>query len=322
MNAQTTTSRASLAGGRSRRSPTYLRVVVTARCNYHCSFCHMEGDPHSGSGGFALPPEELEPLLDVAVSQGVRKLKFLGGEPLLYPALPRVIEHVRKQDPSLDISVITAGGYPVRLLEQAFDAGLTRANLSIHGFAQKHLAANLSAPAAQAHRNEVLAYLLASGRPTKINYVYTGPRVRDDLGQLAERLQGTGAVLAVLDDLGSEIGADGVRAVLTDLLGPPLVRYEEPDPHSLSTERWAWPDLVVEIKNRRLGDLAPWRSCSSCPVRARCGEGIFALRLTHDGLLRPCLDRPELAVPLREVVRRGGVAAGRAAWQEAVWERW
>lgn len=303
------------------RAPSYLRVVVTARCNYHCSFCHMEGDPHGG-GAMSLPPDELEAMLDVALAQGVRKLKFLGGEPLLYPELPRVIAHVKRQEPRADVSVITAGGYPVRLLERAFDAGLTRANLSIHGFSQERLSQHLRAPAARAHRDEVLAYLLATGRPTKVNYVYTGREVHADLTALAERLRGTGAVLAVLDDLGSDIGAGGVRDTLLELFGAPLVRFTEPDVHSLATERWAWSDLVVEIKNQRLGDVAPWRSCRACPARAQCGEGIFALRLTHDGMLRPCLDRPDLAVPLRDVVRTGGVSAGRAAWQEAVWERW
>jgi hypothetical protein len=76
-----------------------------------------------------------------------------------------------------------------------------------------------------------------------------------------------------------------------------------------------WADgLRVEVKDRRLGDLAPWAACAACPRRARCREGIFALRLTHDGWLRPCMDRPDLGVPVGAVFETEGEAAAERAW--------
>ena len=53
-----------------------------------------------------------------------------------------------------------------------------------------------------------------------------------------------------------------------------------------------------------------------------CGEGIYALRLTHDGQLRPCLDRSDLAVPLVDIVREQGASAAREAWAHAVQHVW
>ena len=84
----------------------------------------------------------------------------------------------------------------------------------------------------------------------------------------------------------------------------------EPDPASLPTERLSWGDgLVVEVKDHRLGDVAPWKACTGCPKRARCGEGIHAVRLSHTGVLRPCMDRPDLGVDLRAASTSGGMVA-------------
>lgn len=56
------------------------------------------------------------------------------------------------------------------------------------------------------------------------------------------------------------------------------------------------------------------RACARCPSRSRCGEGIHALRLTHTGVLRPCMDRPDLGVDLLAALRDGGPPAASSAW--------
>ena len=66
-----------------------------------------------------------------------------------------------------------------------------------------------------------------------------------------------------------------------------------------------------------LGDLAPWRACAACPVRTRCREGIHAVRLTYDGVLRTCMDRPDIGIAMLRVLRAEG--PGRAA---ELWRRW
>lgn len=301
--------------------PTYLRVVVTARCNYSCSFCHMEGDP-LGDGPATLPTDALLKSLHVALDMGIRKMKFLGGEPLLRRDLPAVIADLRARDPELDLSVITAGALPTSSIDALFDAGLSRANLSIHGFLPLAFAERHRNPRMWQRRQDFLHRLLEHGRPAKLNYVYTGPECEADLGVFLSWAQGRGAVVAILDDLGQDIGVDGVRGVLRRLLGDPDRVFAEPDPHSLPTERWQYPGLVIELKDHRLGQVAPWASCDGCAKRSVCGEGIYALRLTHDGLLRPCLDRPDLAVPLVDIVQRDGDDAARAAWAHHVQRVW
>ena len=127
-------------------------------------------------------------------------------------------------------------------------------------------------------------------------------------------------VVAVLDDLGDpDLGPARVRAAVEGLRGPVTRVFVEPDPHSLPTLRLGWSDgLWVEIKHEQLGRVAPWASCAACPRRPQCREGIVALRLTHEGRLLPCLDRPDLAVDLVGAWRAGGLAAARSTFAAAL----
>ena len=284
-------------------TPKYLRVVVTPRCSLACGFCHMEGDP--GSDGLASTELLIEGIRAAAAS-GVRKVKFLGGEPLLRRDLPDVIRGVRDLD--LDLSMITAGVGPKGALDALIEAGLDRVNLSIHGWSEQAFRERTHRTG-WARRNQTLDRLLEWGQPLKLNYVYTGPQDEPDMNAFLDACSSRPVVAAILDDLGQE---DLDHSVLFDVLvalrGSPLQTWSEPDPNSLPTLRAAWADgLLVELKDHQLGAIAPWRSCATCPVRARCREGIHALRLGHDGTLRTCMDRPDLGVDLALAHRLGRV---------------
>ena len=101
--------------------PTYLRVVATTRCNLSCSYCHGEGDD---AGGGQLEKARLLPCLQVAADKGIRKFKFLGGDPLVRADLPEIIAAVRSFAPFADISLITAGSQKAEKADEVFAAGL------------------------------------------------------------------------------------------------------------------------------------------------------------------------------------------------------
>src|SRR6185436_562536 len=64
------------------RSITYLRVSVTDRCDFRCTYCmseHMTFLPKRD----VLSLEELDRLCSAFVARGVRKLRLTGGEPLV-----------------------------------------------------------------------------------------------------------------------------------------------------------------------------------------------------------------------------------------------
>src|SRR5262245_10515148 len=64
------------------RHVSYLRVSVTDRCDFRCTYCmseHMTFLPKHD----LLSLEELDRLCSVFVAMGVRKLRITGGEPLV-----------------------------------------------------------------------------------------------------------------------------------------------------------------------------------------------------------------------------------------------
>ena len=298
-------------------TPTYLRVVATTRCNMTCTYCHMEGDPHVGGTATELPADVLAAALRVAVRAGVRKLKFLGGEPLMRADLPNIIRDLRASAPTLDISAITAGALPVRLLHTLWDAGLSRLNMSVHGWDLPAFAQRGGKLKMWHDRNEFLRALVAAGRPLKLNYVLSGEGAREDLGQMLEAAAGWPVVVNVLDDLNDpNASPEHVVATVEALRGPADTRFVVPDPDSLNTTHLRWRDgLEVEVKDEHLGDIAPYGACLTCPSRSQCREGIRALRLTHNGDLQPGMDRPDLAIDLAGILRTHGEEGALAAWR-------
>ena len=73
----------------------FLWLEVTRRCNLGCIHCYADSSPtvplHQGVG-----PEDWGRLIDEAAEYGCRKIQFIGGEPTLYPALPRLIRQAAK----------------------------------------------------------------------------------------------------------------------------------------------------------------------------------------------------------------------------------
>jgi cyclic pyranopterin phosphate synthase len=64
------------------RQITYLRVSVTDRCDFRCTYCMAE-DMTFLPKAELLTLEELDRLCSAFVAKGVRKLRLTGGEPLV-----------------------------------------------------------------------------------------------------------------------------------------------------------------------------------------------------------------------------------------------
>src|SRR2546423_12745570 len=86
-----------------------LRISVTDRCNFRCTYCM----PAEGLAWLPkeqiLTFEELTRLLGIFVGLGVRSLKVTGGEPTVRADLPKLVRMFRGVGADLDISITTNG---------------------------------------------------------------------------------------------------------------------------------------------------------------------------------------------------------------------
>jgi len=116
-----------------------LRISVTDRCNFRCTYC-MPAEvfgrdyaflPHSE----VLTYEEIRRVARIAVELGVRKLRITGGEPLVRKALPDLIAMLaglRLPDGSpVDLTLTTNGSALGSLARPLADAGLQRITVSL-----------------------------------------------------------------------------------------------------------------------------------------------------------------------------------------------
>jgi sulfatase maturation enzyme AslB (radical SAM superfamily) len=71
-----------------RPRPRKLIAALTAHCNLRCTGCRYGRD---FMAGHQLPYQTVEQLLIDAENAGIETVRLYGGEPLLYPELPRVI---------------------------------------------------------------------------------------------------------------------------------------------------------------------------------------------------------------------------------------
>ncbi|WP_151734191.1 GTP 3',8-cyclase MoaA [Paenibacillus tengchongensis] len=118
-----------------RRPIRDLRISVTDRCNFRCSYCmpkELFGDdyafmPSSEQLTFA----EIERLARLFVALGVRKLRLTGGEPLMRRNLPELTAKLCSIDGVEDIGLTTNGVFLRQHAEPLYAAGLRRLNISL-----------------------------------------------------------------------------------------------------------------------------------------------------------------------------------------------
>lgn len=128
-----------LLGDRLGRPLHDLRISVTDRCNFRCSYCMpkevFDKDyaflPHASLLSF----EEITRLARLFVEHGVRKLRLTGGEPLLRKNLEVLIGMLAElrtpEGEPLDLTLTTNGSVLARKAQALKDAGLQRITVSL-----------------------------------------------------------------------------------------------------------------------------------------------------------------------------------------------
>lgn len=115
------------------RAVTYLRVSVTDRCDFRCTYCMAENMTFLPKKDL-LTLEELSRLCSTFIHKGVRKLRLTGGEPLVRKNIMFLVrelgQHVRAG--RLDeLTLTTNGSQLARHAAELADCGVRRINVSL-----------------------------------------------------------------------------------------------------------------------------------------------------------------------------------------------
>lgn len=114
------------------RHINYLRISVTDRCDFRCTYCMAEKMNFLPRKDL-LSVDELYRLSAAFISRGVRKIRVSGGEPLvrrdIMELFSRLGEHIGK---GLDeVTLTTNGSQLTRYAFDLADAGVRRINVSV-----------------------------------------------------------------------------------------------------------------------------------------------------------------------------------------------
>ncbi|MGC4072538.1 MAG: GTP 3',8-cyclase MoaA [Nibricoccus sp.] len=118
-----------------RRPLRDLRISVTDRCNFRCTYC-MPAEIFGPGHAFLKDPQlmsfdELTRILRVFVSLGVEKIRLTGGEPLLRADIPELVRFIKTELGVPDLALTTNGWLLEKYAPALRDAGLDRLNVSL-----------------------------------------------------------------------------------------------------------------------------------------------------------------------------------------------
>ena len=151
-----------------------LRISVTDRCNFRCSYC-MPREVFGPDYTFLprseiLTFEEITRVARIAASLGVQKFRLTGGEPLLRSGLPGLIRMLT-EIPHVDIALTTNGSLLAAQAPALAAAGLRRITVSLDSLDDEIFRAMNDADFGVSTVLEGIAAASAAGLPVKVNAV-------------------------------------------------------------------------------------------------------------------------------------------------------
>jgi cyclic pyranopterin phosphate synthase len=278
------------------RAISYLRVSVTDRCDFRCTYCmaeHMTFLPKAD----LLTLEELDRLCSSFVRLGVEKLRITGGEPLVRKGIMTFFEAMARhlQSGALrELTLTTNGSQLARFAQPLADLGVKRINVSLDTLDAKKFA-QITRWGRLAQVLDGIAAAKAAGLRVKINAVALQGFNEDELIPLTEWCAREGHDLTWIEVMPmGEIEPARLEQYwsLKDLRARLAECYTLTD----LAERTGGPARYVRLEEtgQKIGFITPLTHnfCESCN----------RVRLTCTGELYMCLgqeDMADLRAPLR-----------------------
>jgi len=257
-----------------------LRLSVTQKCDLACDHCHHEGQTVSKE---EMTPAEIERLVGVAVSLGVRKVKITGVEPLMRDDLTEIVRKVS----SLvnEVSLTTNGSDLDRRAMQLRRAGLVRVNVSLHTLRPERYQRLCGSDGLGRVLKGIDAAVRSGLNPVKVNMVVFNGENEDEIEQMIEFCSKANATLQLieyetnredsnghgftrrfysLEDIEKNLSSRSVDVSLNELHR--RRRYLIPTKDS---------SVTVEV-------VRPMHNSEFCSYCTR-------IRMSSNGLLKPCL---------------------------------
>lgn len=278
------------------REIDYMRISITDRCNLRCGYCMPECGVPSVPHDMILRFDEIVRLVKIFCSLGIKNVKITGGEPLVRKGAVGLIKDIKSIGGIEKVSMTTNGILLSENLKALAKAGLDGINVSLDTLDRQKYMDITGFDGLETVLKAIDECRVFPEIKVKINAVTLADYNRGEICGLADFAAEVGATLRFIEmmPLGLGTGFDGysqdeIMAVLEEAYGPAK---------TINEELGSGPALYYGFEGfkGRIGFISPMshKFCGSCN----------RIRLTSEGLLRPCLGSDK-GLDLRKPMRGG-----------------
>ena len=284
------------------RRVRYLRISVTDRCNYRCSYCMPDSEASGvefGARSELLTFEEIEQIATVFAGLGVRKIRLTGGEPTIRVGIVDLVRRLAKV-PGIAQVVMTSNGHLLdELATPLAQAGLRGVHVSLDSLDAdkfRRLTGRGDLTKVQAG----IAAAASAGILQGINTVALQSENANEILNLCEFAWRHGAIPRFIEhmpmssgafyDASQQLSAVQIRQTIAAAFGE-LAPAANKLPDGGPARYWVTPG------GRQVGVISAMTEhfCDDCN----------RLRLTAAGGLHACLGYDD-SISLRDILRNGG----------------
>lgn len=276
------------------RRHTDLRLSVTDRCNFRCTYCMPAEGMQFRQRSELLTYEEIERVARLLVERhGIRSIRLTGGEPTVRAHLPVLVAKLAGL--GVDLALTTNGATLALVADDLAAAGLGRINVSLDSLRPDRFAAITRREGLDGVLAGIDAAVAAGLSPVKVNCVVMAGVNDDEVVDFARFGREWGVTVRFiefmpLDADGGWRPADVVSAAqIVERISAVFPLEAAGGRGSAPAERWRYVDGQGEVG---IIPTVTEAFCSSCD----------RIRLTADGQFRTCLfahDEHDLRGPLR-----------------------
>ena len=260
-----------------------LRISVTDRCNFRCTYCMPLDEYEWINKKEILTFEEIARIAKLFISRGVDKIRLTGGEPLVRQDLHLLIAKLSQLDGLKDLCLTTNGALLANQVGALASAGLRRVNVSIDTLDREKFKRMTKRGDLDKVLEGIFAAKAAGLAPIKLNAVVERGVNDDDILPLVEFCRANGFAMRFIEymDVGNSNNWTSAKLIAKKQIIETIhARYPL---REIGRDQGSAPAVDYEFVDGQ-GDIGVIASvtepfCSSC-TRSR---------ITADGKLVTCL---------------------------------
>ena len=270
------------------RRITYLRLSVTDRCDFRCTYC-MSEDMVFAPRAQILTLEELYAVADAFIGLGVKRIRITGGEPLVRKNLLSLLGRLGARPELEDLAITTNGSQLAHLAPALREAGVDRLNISLDSLQRERFAAFTRRDSLDQVLQGIDAARAAGFRRIKLNSVVQKGRNDDEVEDLVAFAVECGLDISFIEEM--PLGSISSHERKVTLCTSDEVRERVAGRFQLlpSSHRTGGPSRYWQVvgSETQVGFISPHSRnfCGDCNRVRVTAEGKLVLCLGHEGAL-------------------------------------